>query len=95
MKATDIIPSPGRMLVEKEKETRNRTESGIYIPQGTNDGNETFRVLAVGEATKDQEPTAQVDDVVMIVEYGGSKFKLGDREYLFIGFNEVLATIKK
>ena len=94
MQINQVKPAAGLMLLTKEKLSNNQTISGIYIPEEARDGNETFKVLAIG-AIIDTQPTAEVGNTVIIREYGGSKFKLGENEYLFIKFDEVLATVEE
>jgi len=97
MTKVKLQPTAGYVLVEPmavEKETA----SGIVLPDSHEEKPRRGKVLAVGGAeitengVKRQTP-CKVADVVIYKEWGGNEYKEGDKEYLFIKFEDILATV--
>lgn len=93
----NIKPAPGYVLVEPAKQEK-QTASGIYLPTSQEEKPQHGTVLAVGEATiedgKKLESPAKKGDAVIYKKWGGNDFKIGDTEYQFLKFDDILATIK-
>lgn len=92
-----IKPMPGYVLVEPAK-MEDKTTSGIYLPESHEEKAQYGTVVSVGLDTigeKGNKVTSPVKkgDVVIYKKWGGSEFKLGEIEYQFFKFEDVLATI--
>ena len=98
MTKVKLQPTAGYVLVEPmavEKETA----SGIVLPDSHEEKPRRGKVLAVGGAeiaesgVKRQAP-CKVADVVIYKEWGGNEYKEGDKEYLFIKFEDILGIVR-
>lgn len=93
-----LQPLAGYVLVEPSKADK-KTESGIYLPDSHDEKPQMGTVLACGSATYDdgQEIKCPVEksDEVVYKKWGGNEFEIGDTEYQFLKFEDVLAVIKK
>lgn len=96
---TNFFPTPGNILIEPfENETK--TASGLYIPETANaEKPQKGKVLAVGDeeilvnGLKKQSPV-KIGDTVIYKKWGGSEVKEGNKEYLFVKFEDILAIVK-
>lgn len=90
----------GYLLIEPlEKEVK--TASGIYLPDTAGEKPQKGKVLAAGpSACSDSKSTScdckveapcKVGDVVIYKKWGGNEVKIGNVEYLFVKFEDVLA----
>lgn len=92
-----IMPTPGYVLVAPaEQETQ--TASGIILPTKDTEKPQHGTVLAIGEATvvEGQKVVCPVKkaDTVIYKKWGGNDFKVGDTEYQFLKFEDILAVVK-
>ncbi len=92
-----IKPMPGYVLVEPAK-SQKQTESGIYLPDSHDEKAQHGTVVALGSDTTDEKGNKVISpvkkgDMVIYKQWGGNAFKLGDTEYQFFKFEDVLATI--
>lgn len=101
--ATKITPSslqplPGYVLVEPAA-AQAKTDSGIYLPDSHDEKPQQGTVLAVGgtwtteQGAKIEAPVKKGDQVVY-KKWGGNDVKIGDVEYQFLKFEDILAVIK-
>lgn len=91
-----IKPLPGYVLVEPA-EGQKQTASGIYLPDSHDEKPQHGTVLAVGgdafvEGQKISSPV-KVKDRVIYKKWGGNDVKIGDIEYQFLKFEDVLAVV--
>lgn len=98
MSKTKIIPLGDRVLVEIMEE-KNKTSSGIYIPETIDkEKPEQGKVIAVGEGKyKDGKLiplSVKVGDTIVFSKYGYDEIKLEDKEYLIVKQDNILAIIK-
>ena len=96
--ASTLQPMPGYVLVEPA-ESATQTDSGIYLPDSHDEKPQQGDVLAVGATWKTEhgaEITAPVKkgDAVVYKKWGGNEVKIGDKEYQFLKFEDILAIIK-
>lgn len=102
MTKLNLKPTAGYLLIEPlEKEVK--TASGIYLPDTAGEKPQKGKVLAMGPAEcarcdckcKDGECGNQipckVGDIVIYKKWGGNEVKVGNIEYLFVKFEDVLA----
>lgn len=93
-----LNPTPGYVLVQPA-EVETKTESGIYLPDSHDEKPQQGTVLAVGAAAQTEQggkidaPVKKGDQVVY-KKWGGNDVKIGDTEYQFLKFEDILAVIK-
>lgn len=92
-----LHPLPGYVLVEPA-EAEKKTASGIYLPDSHDEKPQYGKVLACGDAVMDDGAKiacpVKKGDQVIYKKWGGNEFKIGDTEYQFLKFEDVLAVIK-
>lgn len=98
MSKTKIIPLGDRVLVEIMEE-KNKTSSGIYIPETIDkEKPEQGKIIAVGEGKYEDGKliplSVKVGDTIVFSKYGYDEIKLEDKEYLIVKQNNILAIIK-
>lgn len=94
-----VKPLAGYVLVEPAK-GQKQTASGIYLPDSSEDKPQHGKVLACGESiwesgVKEVKCPVKKGDNVIYKKWGGNDFKVGDVEYQFLKFEDVLAVIGK
>lgn len=98
LSVSQLQPLPGYVLVEPAK-AEKKTASGIYLPDSHEEKPQYGKVLAVGGDTVVDGATlkspVKKGDQVIYKKWGGNDFKIGDVEYQFLKFEDVLATISK
>ena len=92
-----LKPMPGYVLVEPASK-QTQTSSGIYLPDSHDEKPQYGTVLAVGgDWTTDQGATIKApckkDDTVIYKKWGGNEVKIGDIEYQFLKFEDILAAV--
>ena len=99
MTKLNLKPTAGYLLIEPlEKEVK--TASGIYLPDTAGEKPQKGKVLAVGapeiteKGVKRTSPV-KVNDIVIYKKWGGNEVKIGNIEYLFVKFEDVLAVETK
>lgn len=91
----NLKPTAGYLLIEPT-EAEEKTASGIYLPESAGEKPQKGRVIVVGpdeitdKGTKRSSP-AKVGDIVIYKKWGGSEVKVGEKEYLFAKFEDILA----
>jgi chaperonin GroES len=94
----NLNPLPGYVLVEPG-ETQKQTESGIYLPDSHEEKPQQGTVLAVGDDWVTEhgatiKPSVKKGDTVVYKKWGGNDVKIGDIEYQFLKFEDILAIVK-
>ncbi|MBI5356335.1 co-chaperone GroES [Candidatus Collierbacteria bacterium] len=92
-----LKPLPGYILVEPVKADK-KTISGIYLPDSHDEKPQQGMVLAVGGDWSTEHGAKIVcpvkkGDHVIYKKWGGNDVKIGDVEYQFLKFEDVLAVI--
>lgn len=94
---SQIKPLPGYVLVQPA-DSQKQTASGIYLPDSHEEKPQHGTVLAVGDAVMDDgakiESPVKAQDKVIYKKWGGNDVKIGDVEYQFLKFEDLLAVIK-
>jgi chaperonin GroES len=87
----------GNNIVVRYDKPVEKTDSGIYIPQQSQEKNETAEVMAVGPGRKVKgvlKPTVtKVGEQVLIPKYIGTHVKEDGEAYLIITEDQILATV--
>lgn len=95
---SQLQPLAGYILVEPAK-AQKQTASGIILPDSHEEKPQHGTVLAVGPATFEDgqkiEAPVKKGDQVIYKKWGGNDVKIGDIEYQFLKFEDVLAVVKK
>lgn len=96
IKPSKLKPNNGYVLVEPAEEEA-KTKSGIYLPE-SEEKPQQGTVLACGGSTYEDgnelECPVKKGDVVIYKKWGGNDFKLEDKEYQFLKFDDILAIVK-
>ncbi|NCN82766.1 MAG: co-chaperone GroES [Candidatus Pacebacteria bacterium] len=95
---SSIKPNPGYVLVEPAKVDK-KTASGIYLPDSHEEKPQHGTVLAVGAPAMvdgvEVSCPVKVKDAVIYKKWGGNEFQIGDIEYQFLKFEDILAVVTK
>lgn len=90
-----LKPTAGYVIIEPV-EAETKTSSGIYLPDTASEKPQKGKVLAVGDdditdsGIKKKSP-AKKGDIVIYKKWGGNEVKIGNIEYLFVKFEDILA----
>lgn len=98
VKKINLEPTAGYLLIEPAEATR-KTDSGIYLPETSEEKPQKGTVLAVGademtDSGKLRKSPAKKGDVVIYKKWGGNEVKIDGKEYLFVKFEDILAIVK-
>jgi chaperonin GroES len=98
VKSDNLHPLPGYVFVKPE-EAQKQTASGIYLPDSHGEKPQQGTVLAVGgDWTTEHGATikapVKAGDSVIYKKWGGNDVKIGDIEYQFLKFEDILAIVK-
>lgn len=94
---SSIKPMPGYVLVEPAKLAK-QTNSGIYLPDSHEEKAQHGTIVSVGADTTDDKGNTvsapvKKGQTVIYKKWGGNEFKVGNTEYQFFKFEDVLAVI--
>jgi len=92
----NLKPTAGYVLI-KPAEATKRTPSGIVLPESHDEKPQKGKVIAVGpeeitESGKKRKSPCKKGDTVIYKKWGGNEYKIGEVEYLFIKFEDIMAT---
>lgn len=85
-----IIPLNDRVLV-KSTVTEEKTASGIFIPQTSQEKTQIAVVEAVGD---DEAIKVKVGDKVLHDKYAGTSVKVDGEDYLILAASDILAIVE-
>ena len=85
-----IIPLNDRVLV-KSTVTEEKTASGLFIPQTSQEKTQIAVVEAVGD---DEAIKVKVGDKVLHDKYAGTSVKVDGEDYLILAASEILAIVE-
>jgi chaperonin GroES len=94
-----VKPVDERVLIEPLEE-QERKVGGIIIPDTAKERPQMGKVIALGDDIPKKEggkvlsEILKVGDKVIYAKYGGTEIKHGDKEYLIVSRNDVLAVVK-
>lgn len=93
----NINPAPGYVFVEPAKQEK-KTSSGLYLPDSHSEKPQYGTVLAVGEKLVNDRGVevsapVKVGETVIYKKWGGNEYQVGDTEYQFLRFDDILAVI--
>jgi chaperonin GroES len=90
-------PLHDRVLVERLEE-KNKTKSGIIIPDTAKEKPMEGKVVAVGSGARDEKGNVIPLDVtvgskILFAKWGGTEVKLEDKDYLIMKESDILGII--
>ncbi len=96
-KKINLKPTQGYLLIEPAV-AEKKTESGIYLPDTSEEKPQKGKVLAVGadellDSGKTRKSPAKVGDEIIYKKWGGNDVKIDGKEYIFVKFEDVLAVL--
>lgn len=77
-------------VVAQQEEAESKTASGLYLPEKAAEKPKTAKVVAVGKKIDD----IKVGDRIIYKSYSSTDVKVDGVEYLIIGEEDILATVK-
>ncbi|MDP7071170.1 MAG: co-chaperone GroES [Phycisphaerales bacterium] len=94
----NVKPLGDKVLV-KRAEARDRTESGLYLPESAKDKPREGKVMATGAGLLNKETgeympfSIKKGDRVLFTSYAGTEVKIDGTEYLIMTEDDILGTI--
>lgn len=95
---TSVRPLHDRIIVKRD-EAESKTESGIYLPEGSKDRPKTGVIQAVGDGALNKDDgtrvplTVKAGDRVIFSSYAGTEVKIDNQELLIMSEEDILAVI--
>jgi chaperonin GroES len=77
-------------VVAEQEEAVTKTASGLYLPDKAAEKPKVAKVLKVGKNVKD----IKLGDRIVYKSYSTNDIKLGDKEYILVKEEDILATVK-
>jgi len=90
----------GEKILVKRAEARDKTDSGIYLPESAKDQPKEGKVIALGDGILNKETgtympfTVKKGDRIIFSSYSGTEVKIGDEEMLILSEDDVLGVIE-
>jgi len=96
-KKLNLKPTAGYVLIEPAEASR-QTDSGIYLPETSEEKPQKGTILAVGpdeltDSGKIRKSPVKSGDEVIYKKWGGNEVKIDGKEYLFVKFEDILAIV--
>ena len=92
-----ITPLGNNILIEP-LEREDKLPSGLVIPDTAKEKPQEGKVVAVGPGKYEDgelvKPSVKVGSRVLYKRYGGDEIRVGDKEYLVVDAEDVLAVIQ-
>ena len=95
----NIKPLGDRVLIEPDAKEKEKTKSGIYLPDtASKERPEKGRVIATGpgrllESGKRVAMNVKKGDTVLFTKYGPNELKVDGKEYLIAKEEDILAIL--
>jgi chaperonin GroES len=95
---SSVRPLGDKILIKRD-EAATKTDSGIFLPEGSKDKPKTGIIEAVGTGALNTETGARIPlsvkkgDKVIFTSYAGTEIKIEGTEYLMMSEDDVLAVI--
>lgn len=91
----NLKPVAGYVLI-KPAEPIRKTASGIVLPDSHDEKPQKGIVISVGpdeitDSGQKRKSPCQKGDSVVYKKWGGNEYRIGDVEYLFIKFEDIMA----
>lgn len=94
MAKINLKPTAGYVLIKPAKATK-RTPSGIVLPESHDEKPQKGKVITIGpdettDSGQKRKAPCKVGNTVVYKKWGGNEYKIGDIEYLFIKFEDIM-----
>lgn len=89
----------GDKIIVQRLEAEEKTASGIFLPEGAKEKPQHAKVVRVGTG-KTTDDGKKVDfqvkegDTIILGKWGGTEIKVGGKDYIVMGEDEVLAIVE-
>ena len=80
----------GDYVVAQAEEAKNKTASGLYLPDNAQEKPKTAKVVATGPNAKQ----VKVGDRIVYKSYSTTEVKIDKDEYILVKEEDILATVK-
>ncbi|KKP78599.1 MAG: co-chaperone GroES [Candidatus Moranbacteria bacterium RIFOXYA12_FULL_35_19] len=91
MEKGKIKPLGENVLIESQT-AKKKTEQGIYLPEtGTKETPQEGKIIAIGEA---KEIKVKKGQTVIFRPYSGTDIKVGDKKYIILKNEDILAVLE-
>jgi chaperonin GroES len=77
-------------VVAEQEEAVTKTASGLYLPDKAAEKPKIAKVTKVGKNVKEIKP----GDRIVYKSYSTTEVKVGDKEYILVKEEDILATVK-
>lgn len=96
---TKLKPLGNRVLAQR-LEAEETLKGGIILPDTAKKKQETARVVAVGEGSKNKDgqltpPPVKVGDTILMDKYAGQEVTLDESEYVIVRADDIIAVIEE
>jgi len=93
----NLQPLGDKVIIER-LESQEKTKGGIILPDTAKEKPQEGKVIAVGKGKtlkngKVVAPEVKAGDKILFGKYSGNEVKVGDKEYLIIDADDILAVI--
>ena len=96
VKITPVAGTQNRVVVEAAA-AEEKTAGGIIIPDTAKEKPQEAKVVAVGKGKVEDgkviAPEVKIGDLVLFGKYAGTEIKMGDKEYLILKEEDILAIV--
>lgn len=87
---SSILNPLASWVVAEPEEAVTKTASGLYLPDKAAEKPKTAKVVAVGKEVKE----IKKGDRIVFKAYTNTDVKVGDKEYMLVKEEDVIATVK-
>ena len=77
-------------VVAEQEEAATKTASGLYLPDKATEKPKTAKIAKVGPKVKE----VKAGDRIVYKSYSTTEIKIGDKEYVLVKEEDILATVK-
>jgi chaperonin GroES len=77
-------------VVAEQEEAVTKTASGLYLPDKATEKPKIAKVVKVGKQVKE----IKAGDRIVYKSYSTTEVKVGDKEYILVKEEDILATVK-
>ena len=88
----------GNRVVLQQQEAKEKTQSGIILPDSAKEKPQDAVVIAVGPGKGDDEKCSGMQvkegDKVIYSQYAGTEVKIDDEEYIIVDQSDIMAIVE-
>ncbi len=89
----------GDKVIVKRDEAKTKTESGIFIPEGSKDKPKQGKIIALGDGILNKDTgkympfTVKKGDTVLFTTYSGTELKIDGQDFIIMTEEDILGII--